>query len=204
MPAASVADADSPRVGLAVSALEEIDKRLSQVIMTAVSRLDRFKPPSDAVPMDNATERLGSRSVAPSLATDHSRCMSPTSPEKAKPVQTELVVTLDDPSQRSSLYAWMNQSEELHGQFAVVPVGARPGELGADLEIMRLLLESGGVVTVLISSIVLWLKSRRSDVSVEVSVGRNKIKLSSRSLRNASVEDLERLVRGVTRELTGQ
>lgn len=130
--------------------------------------------------------------------------MSSASPADALPTPTELLVTLDDPAQRSSLRGWLTRSDELRGRFDVVPAGAQPGELGGELEVVRLLLESGGVVTVLIESIVLWLRSRRSDVSVEVSVGHNKVTVSGSSLRNASAEDLEKLARSLTQDLTGK
>jgi len=128
--------------------------------------------------------------------------MSSPSSAAAESARTELVVTLDDPTQRSALRRWLDESEELHGRVEVAPPVVEPGGLGPELEIVRLLLESGGVATVLIESIVLWLRSRRSDVSVEVSIGRKKIKVRSGSLRNASTEDLAKLVRSVTRELT--
>ncbi|MFC7278688.1 hypothetical protein ACFQS1_32380 [Paractinoplanes rhizophilus] len=114
---------------------------------------------------------------------------------------TELVVTIDDPSLRSSLRSWLAADENVPRRLKVAPAQARPGELGAELEIMRMLLEGGGAVTVLIESVALWLQSRRSDVSVELSIGKKKVSVSSGSLRNASTEDLERLVRGIAREL---
>jgi hypothetical protein len=114
---------------------------------------------------------------------------------------TEFIVTLDDPSVRSSLRKWLDESDGLQGRYEVLPTAVPPGQLGAELEIVRLLLEGGGVVTVVIESIALWLHSRRSDVSVAVSIGHKKVNMSSASLRNASVEDIEKLVRGIVREL---
>jgi hypothetical protein len=119
-----------------------------------------------------------------------------------EPESYEVVVALDDMTQRPSLRRWLDGTDELRGRLDVTPAPARPGELGPDPETVRLLIESAGAVALAVESVMLWLKSRRSDVTIEVSVGDRRITVKSNSLRNASTGDLAELTRDTVRALT--
>lgn len=68
----------------------------------------------------------------------------------------------------TDLWEWLRGERQLFG--AVEPVRRPPGdsELGGTVDLLTVALGSGGAGVVLARSLVVWLRTRRSDVSVVV------------------------------------
>jgi Effector Associated Constant Component 1 len=74
----------------------------------------------------------------------------------------------DDVTEITELWEWLRGERRLAG--AVEPVRRSPGEseLGGTIELLTVALGSGGAGVVLARSLAVWLRTRRSDVSVVV------------------------------------
>ncbi|MFB9907067.1 effector-associated constant component EACC1 [Allokutzneria oryzae] len=92
-----------------------------------------------------------------------------------------------------SLHQWLVREDELRGRVTLHQPPPEPGQLGVATDVLVVALSGGGAITVLASSLQIWLKQRHSDVTIEVTNpdGRS-VKVTA-----ARVADAARLVREV-------
>ncbi|MET9225687.1 hypothetical protein [Lentzea sp. NPDC003310] len=93
------------------------------------------------------------------------------------------VAPLEDTSAVATLLDWLLREEELRGLVQRSKVAPQPGHMGGLTEFVTVAVGSGGALTVLLSSISGWLRSRRSDVTVEVTIGKNKVRVDAKRLK---------------------
>jgi hypothetical protein len=72
--------------------------------------------------------------------------------------------------------------------------------MGSFADALTVMVGSGGAVTVLLASIAVWLKNRRSDVTVELSLGDNKIRVDGKRIKS-DPDSLAALIREATAAL---
>lgn len=74
----------------------------------------------------------------------------------------------DNGDQLRALYAWLGDEQELRGRVRLL--GAMPGstELGAVTDALVVALGAGGAGTVLATSLVAWVKSRRTTAHLTI------------------------------------
>jgi len=85
----------------------------------------------------------------------------------------------------------------------VRPVTAPPrsGEMGSAADTLAVILAPGGAAVIFVSALVSWLRSRTSDVRVEVSHRDRKLSMTANRVSRLDGEDLARLVDSAVREL---
>jgi Effector Associated Constant Component 1 len=91
----------------------------------------------------------------------------------------------DDIAELASLWRWMQDDDELGGHVRPVerPIGET--ELGGGTELLTVTLASSGVAASLGRVLVAWLRTRRSDVKVAVTVGERKVELEATNVDGA-------------------
>lgn len=104
------------------------------------------------------------------------------------------------PDDLTSLLAWLRDEDELRGHVGQQVAPIPEGHMGATTDALTVMLGSGGAVTTLLGSIAVWLKNRRSDVTVELSLGDRKIRVDGKRIKNDR-GSLEALIRNATEAL---
>ncbi|HEX4703317.1 MAG TPA: hypothetical protein VH352_14410 [Pseudonocardiaceae bacterium] len=106
----------------------------------------------------------------------------------------------DRPDDLASLLAWLRDEDELRGRVSrrVAPIAQ--GDMGAATDALTVMVGSGGAVTVLLGSIAVWLKTRRSDVTVRFVLGDRKIEVDTKRIKN-DPDSINALIRTVTEAL---
>lgn len=66
----------------------------------------------------------------------------------------------------SSLSEWLSSQDELRGRVRPLSPRHEPGRMGTAVELLTVMLGSGGAGVALVRSLCAWLAQRRSDVSV--------------------------------------
>lgn len=95
-----------------------------------------------------------------------------------------------------SLADWLSGEPDLSGRIRLAASGPRRGELGALTDAVVVSVGSGGVLSVLATSLKAWLMHpRRSDIRVVVQEkGNRKVEVDARRVTS---EDVEKLLRSV-------
>jgi membrane-associated two-gene conflict system component 1 (EACC1) len=104
------------------------------------------------------------------------------------------VAAADAETELRSLRDWLATEDELRGRVALRSTTPRPGEMGAVVDVLTVAVGAGGAATVLAGALTTWLRTRRSDLTVEVTdteQGRT-VKLTG-----SNIKDPEALVREV-------
>lgn len=83
---------------------------------------------------------------------------------------TEVVLRLSA-AEASSLLAWLDREPGLRGRVTRGQEPLAPGRMGSVLHTIVVTLGSGGSVALLARSLPLWIKQRRTEVTIELSVG---------------------------------
>jgi hypothetical protein len=104
-----------------------------------------------------------------------------------------LVATPEEPQNVSDLLDWLWQEDELRRRVRRSETSPRPGEMGALAETLTVAVGGGGALTVLLASVSSWIRTRRSDVTVEITVGKKKISIDAKRI-NADAESLQKLI----------
>jgi len=79
------------------------------------------------------------------------------------------VTSPDERTQVEALRVWLVEEPDFRGRLRYVGRAAVPGQLGAVADVLAVAVGSGGALTVLASSLSVWLKQpRRSDVRLTV------------------------------------
>jgi hypothetical protein len=80
----------------------------------------------------------------------------------------ELVDAADAPEELASLSRWLGDDEEFRGRVRLVRAPVTEGTMGALPDALSVGLASGGALTVLAGSVSVWLKQRRSTLTVKI------------------------------------
>jgi hypothetical protein len=95
-----------------------------------------------------------------------------------------------------SLWQWLAGEPELRGRVDRIVGPPRSGELGGTVETLAVALGPGGVVGVLASALVSWVRRQRGDQTVEVTrPDGTKITVTSTHVRGLTAEATQELVR---------
>jgi membrane-associated two-gene conflict system component 1 (EACC1) len=93
-----------------------------------------------------------------------------------------------------SLRDWLAAEDELRGRLTLSTANPRPGEMGTTLDLLTVAVGSGGAATVLAGAISTWLRTRRPDVTVEVTESAHERTVK---VTGSRIEDAEALIREV-------
>jgi hypothetical protein len=88
------------------------------------------------------------------------------------------------PDDLTSLLTWLRDEDELRGRVSRRVAPIQRGDMGAVTDALTVMVGSGGAVTVLLGSIAVWLKNRRSDVTVHLSLGDRKIQVDGKRIKS--------------------
>lgn len=91
----------------------------------------------------------------------------------------------DQIAELASLWQWMHHDEELSGHVSRVERQIGETELGSGTEALTVALSSSGAAMALARVLTAWLRTRRSDVKVAVTVGRRRVKLEATNIDEA-------------------
>jgi membrane-associated two-gene conflict system component 1 (EACC1) len=101
-------------------------------------------------------------------------------------VDVSLVVSSSDRRMTSALYEWLRRENYLRGKVRLGRGPAHPEHMGDLANIITVAIGSGGLITVLVSSVTTWLSQRRNEVEIEFTSPDGKsIKVNSRGKVNA-------------------
>jgi membrane-associated two-gene conflict system component 1 (EACC1) len=104
------------------------------------------------------------------------------------------VVERDAEVELRSLRDWLTAEDELRGRVTSHTATPRPGEMGTVLDLLTVAVGSGGAATVLAGAITTWLRTRRSDVTVEITESAHERTVK---VTGSRIEDAEALLRQV-------
>ncbi|SDD31521.1 effector-associated constant component EACC1 [Actinokineospora iranica] len=82
-----------------------------------------------------------------------------------------------------SLLAWLKLEDALRGRVRLRQAAPAPGQMGAISDTVTVAVGGGGAVTVLISSITTWLRNRRSDVTINLTIGKRKLIIDTKRVK---------------------
>jgi hypothetical protein len=77
----------------------------------------------------------------------------------------------------AALRAWLSDEDELRGRVKVASAPVSETELGSALDLLTVTLGAGGAGTVLVSSLITWLQTRRTTVKLTVEAGGRSVTL---------------------------
>lgn len=81
---------------------------------------------------------------------------------------TNLSLVQGAPGELYSLFDWLQRNDEFRGRIKPLSQGSAPQDMGGTIEVLSVVLGSGGAGAVLVSSLSTWLQTRRARISVEV------------------------------------
>lgn len=96
----------------------------------------------------------------------------------------------DEVSELVSLWAWLNDEDELRGRVRRVDKPIGPTELGGVVDVLTVALGSGGAGAVLGQSLITWLRTRRAHVTLTISVGDRTARLDATNLAASQVDGM--------------
>lgn len=68
----------------------------------------------------------------------------------------------------SSLRLWLGQESEFRGRVRIEQAPIQPGQMGGLAEALNVALSSEGALAVLAGSVAVWLRQRRSEITVKM------------------------------------
>lgn len=92
------------------------------------------------------------------------------------------------------LWDWLRHERELTGRVTLIPQAPGPTDLGGIVDVLTVALGSGGAAAVLAQSLSVWLKTRRSDVSVTVTTDKGTVTVKATDLAHSDVLPILRQV----------
>lgn len=81
---------------------------------------------------------------------------------------TVRAVAGDAEEELRSLRDWLAAEDEFRGRLALNEAAPRSNEMGGVIELLTVAVGGGGAATVLAGSISAWLRTRRSDMTIEI------------------------------------
>jgi hypothetical protein len=111
-------------------------------------------------------------------------------------VRAELrIASHDQFAELASLRDWLRDEPELRG--LVEPVARHAGETemsGGAIDLLTVLLGSGGIAAVLARSLNTWLKTRRPTVTLTLTVKGRKVTLNAQNVHSKQVDETLKLL----------
>ena len=104
-------------------------------------------------------------------------------------MDVSLLVDSRDRRMTSALYEWLRRENGLRGAVRLERGSTQAEHMGDLANVITVAIGSGGVVSVLVTSITTWLSQRRNEVEIEITSAEGKsFKVNSRG--KVSAEDL--------------
>ncbi|MFI1537358.1 effector-associated constant component EACC1 [Streptomyces anandii] len=101
----------------------------------------------------------------------------------------------DSGDQLRSLGQWLRNDQELRGRVGDREAPVAPGALGPVLDALEVALGPGGAATAFATGVIAWLRSRRGEVRIKVTLpGRRSLELTARRVAGLDAEALRRQV----------
>lgn len=98
-----------------------------------------------------------------------------------------------DPDLLDPLYDWLRREDDLRGRVTRITAMRSPEDMGGLVESLGVAVGGGGALTVLFTSIAGWLRTRRSDITVEVTAGDRTVRVDGKRVK-ADTESLRELI----------
>jgi hypothetical protein len=96
----------------------------------------------------------------------------------------------DGVAEFAALWEWLRGDRALAGALRPVRQPPHEGELGGALDVLVVALGSGGAGVALAKALPVWLRTRRSDVTITVTSPTGRITLDAQRVRDAAVVPL--------------
>ena len=100
------------------------------------------------------------------------------------PVDASVRVVDGDADVVASLAEWLATERELRGAVRTLSNPIGENQLGAVTDIITVILGSGGAGTVLVSSLITWLRTRPTNVKLMIKSGDRSVELDIRTLKD--------------------
>ncbi|MGZ2356500.1 hypothetical protein LRE75_07315 [Streptomyces sp. 372A] len=102
---------------------------------------------------------------------------------------------IDSGDQLRSLGGWLGEGEGLRGRVALLEGPPAPGTLGPLAEAVSVALGPGGAATAVATAIISWLRTRRANVKIKVTLpDRGSLELTAAGVSDLDAEALRRQV----------
>jgi hypothetical protein len=112
-------------------------------------------------------------------------------------MDVRICVEGDHADELRALYAWLGEEQELRGQVRLAQAAPGSTQLGAVTDAIVVALGAGGAGTVLVSSLVNWVKTRRPALRLTVEASGRKVELELESVADAA-PILKQVLKAVT------
>lgn len=104
---------------------------------------------------------------------------------KGRDVDVRIRITGGDAVEElAALWEWLQDEETLHGEVSPVEKEIGQEELGGAVELITVVLGSGGAGLALSRALNTWLRTRRGDVKVTVSDGERTVELEASNVKD--------------------
>ncbi|GLZ41748.1 hypothetical protein [Actinokineospora sp. NBRC 105648] len=100
----------------------------------------------------------------------------------------------------TALFDWLRHEDELRGRVRMRQAAPREDEMGSPWDALTVAVSGGGALTVLLASIGTWLRTRRSDVKLDLAIGKNSLSLDSKRIK-ADPESLRLLIEAAVKAM---
>lgn len=100
-----------------------------------------------------------------------------------------------------NLRNWLSDEPELHGLVTAVEQPIAPGHLGGVFGTLSVAVASGGALTVLASSVIVWLRQRTSDITLDISNGSQHVKLRAMRVQSLAGNEAQELIKATAEVL---
>ncbi|MFE9601493.1 hypothetical protein [Streptomyces hokutonensis] len=104
----------------------------------------------------------------------------------------------DRADELASLWRWLQEEDELRGDVSPLETRIREDELGGAVDLITIVLGSGGAAVALTQSLNTWLQTRYSDVKVTISAGERSVEVEAKHVKDA-VPLLREVLRDIDR-----
>jgi hypothetical protein len=107
-------------------------------------------------------------------------------------VDVQLTVdTEDSADQLRSLRTWLLDAAELRGRVTAVESSPPPGTMGPALDALMVVLAPGGVAAAFVPALIAWIRQRRSDVTVRLTLpDGTSVEVTASQVRGADATEL--------------
>lgn len=82
------------------------------------------------------------------------------------------------------LRAWLDDESQLHGKVRYLPAAPKATELGPALDTLAIVIGSSGTTALLARVLTTWIRSRRSDITIQITTADKMIEIKSQSARD--------------------